>query len=73
MASTLTPAETAQIARQYRRGAGLQHLDLRGGEFAVLGSTLRDIAGAPAGDLLIVHNFDAIARDLRVARNESCC
>jgi len=66
VASTLTPAETAQIAREYRRGAGLQHLDLaRGGEFAVLGSTLRDIAGAPAGDLLIVHNFDAIARDLR--------
>ena len=62
--STLPPADTKAIAKQYRRGAGLQHLDLPGREYAVLGSTLRDISGTPAGDLLIVHNFDAIRHDL---------
>jgi len=64
IASTVSPADTLQIARQYHRGAGLQHLELPNQEYAVLGSTLRDISGAAAGDLLIVHNFDAIARDL---------
>ena len=62
--STLPAADTRAIAMQYRRGAGVQHLDLPGREYAVLGSTLRDISGAPAGDLLIVHNFDAIRQDL---------
>ncbi|MES1261846.1 MAG: ATP-binding protein [Acidobacteriota bacterium] len=64
VASTLTPAETTSIARQYRRGSGLQHLELPGREFAVLGSTLRDVAGVAVGDLLIIHNFDAIGRNL---------
>jgi signal transduction histidine kinase len=64
VASTLSSADTLRIARQYRRGAGLQHMDLPDREYAVLGSTLRDISGAPAGDLLIIHNFDAIGRDL---------
>jgi len=62
--STLPAADTRAIAKQYRRGAGVQHLDLPGREYAVLGSTLRDISGTPAGDLLIVHNFDAIRHDL---------
>ncbi len=64
VASTLSSTDTLQIARQYRRGAGLQHLDLPDREYAVLGRTLGDISGAPAGDLLIIHNFDAIGRDL---------
>jgi signal transduction histidine kinase len=64
VASTLNEAETARIAAQYRRDSGLQNLRLPGRQFAVLGSTLHDIAGAPAGDLLIVHNFDAILHDL---------
>ena len=34
------------------------------GEFAVLGSTLRNVEGAPVGDLLTVHTFDTIRRDL---------
>ncbi len=62
--STLPPADTKAIAEQYRRGAGVQHLDLPGREYAVLGSTLHDISGTPAGDLLIVHNFDAVRHDL---------
>jgi signal transduction histidine kinase len=62
--STLPPVDTKAISKQYRRGAGVQHLDLPGREYAVLGSTLRDISGTPAGDLLIVHNFDAIRHDL---------
>ncbi|HVW83708.1 MAG TPA: ATP-binding protein [Bryobacteraceae bacterium] len=65
VASTLPSSDTSQIAAQYRRGAGLQHLELPNREYAVFGSPLRDIAGAPAGDLLIVHNFDAIRRDLQ--------
>jgi len=64
VASTLSPEETEHIARRYRRGSGLQTVELPGREFAVLGTTLRDVAGAPAGDLLIVHNFDAIRHDL---------
>jgi len=64
VASTLTSDETRAVARQYRRGAGLQLLDLPGRQFAVLGSPLREISGAQAGDLLIVHNFDKIRHDL---------
>lgn len=64
IASTLPAAETKQIADQYRRGSAIQHLELPGREFAVLGSALRDVAGAASGDLLLVHNFDAIRRDL---------
>ena len=64
VASTLTPDETISISRQYRRGSGLQHLELPGREFAVLGSQLRDLSGVAVGDLLIIHNFDAIRRDL---------
>jgi len=65
VASTLSDAETRPIVIQYRRGSGVQDLELPGGrEFAVLGTTLRDLAGAPAGDLLILHNFDSIGRDL---------
>ncbi len=64
VASTLPAAENAPVAQRYRRGPNLQRLDLADGEFAVLGSTLRDIDGAPAGDLLIVHSFDSIRRDL---------
>jgi signal transduction histidine kinase len=64
VASTLRDAETRPIVNQYRRGSGVQDLELPGREFAVLGTTLRDLSGAPAGDLLILHNFDAIRRDL---------
>ena len=65
VASTLSDAETRPIVNQYRRGSGVQDLELPGGrEFAVLGTTLHDLAGAPAGDLLILHNFDSIGRDL---------
>ncbi|MDQ1472863.1 MAG: hypothetical protein QOJ99_4343 [Bryobacterales bacterium] len=66
VASTLTASETTSIARQYRRGAGLQRLDLPDREFAVLGSPLREISGTQTGDLLIVHNFDAVRRDVAV-------
>src|SRR5207248_235903 len=64
LASTLSPEETRQIALQYRRETQLQRLTMDKGEFAVLGSTLRNIEGAPTGNLLIVHTFDAIRRDL---------
>jgi signal transduction histidine kinase len=64
VASTLPAAQSARIAQQYRRGPNLQRLDLADGEFAVLGSTLRDIEGAPVGDLLTVHTFDSIRRDM---------
>jgi signal transduction histidine kinase len=42
----------------------VSELELPDGQFAVLGATLRDLAGAPAGDLLILHNFDSVRRDL---------
>jgi signal transduction histidine kinase len=64
LASTLPEAESSRIAHEFRRGSELQNLDSPSGKLAVLGSTLRDFAGNPVGDLLIVHNFDAVQRDL---------
>ncbi len=64
VASTLPAAQSARIAERYHRGPNLQRLDLADGEFAVLGSTLRNIEGAPVGDLLTVHTFDSIRRDM---------
>jgi signal transduction histidine kinase len=63
--STLSDQETRPIVNQYRRGSGVQDIQLSDREFAVLGTTLRDLSGAPAGDLLILHNFDSIRRDLK--------
>jgi signal transduction histidine kinase len=64
VASTLSADETATVAREYHRGSGLQTASLPGRDLAVLGRTLHDVSGAPAGDLLIVHNFDVLSRDL---------
>jgi signal transduction histidine kinase len=62
--STLGEAETRRIAEQYRRSSDVQDLRLPNGEFAVLGAMLRDFSDAPVGDLLILHNYDSIRRDL---------
>jgi signal transduction histidine kinase len=64
LASTLPAAQSERIARQYQRSPNLQRLDLADGEFAVLGTTLRNIEGAPVGDLLTVRSFDTLRRDL---------
>ncbi|HWF09344.1 MAG TPA: ATP-binding protein [Bryobacteraceae bacterium] len=64
LASTFSPAESLQIAQQYRRDKQLQHITISDGDFAVLGTTLPDIEGAPAGDLLIVQTFNAISRSV---------
>ncbi len=64
VASTLSEAETRPLANEFRRGPDVQQLELPGHEFAVLATTLRDLSGAPAGDLLILHNFDSVRRDL---------
>ena len=68
VASTLNDADTRPLANQYRRGSGLQErvqeIQVPGREFAVLGATLHDLAGAPTGDLLILHNTDSIHSDL---------
>ncbi|HEX4137224.1 MAG TPA: ATP-binding protein [Bryobacteraceae bacterium] len=64
IASTLPAAQSKLIAQQYHRDPNIQRFNPADGEFAILGSTLRDIEGAPAGDLLIVHSFDSIRRDL---------
>jgi signal transduction histidine kinase len=64
VASTLNDAETRPILRQYRRGSGLEELHIANRSFAVMGAVLRDITGTPVGDLLILHNFDSVGRDL---------
>jgi len=64
VASTLSAERSRGIAERYHRDPNLQRLDLANEEFAVLGSTLRNIEGAPVGDLLIVHTFDSIRRDM---------
>jgi signal transduction histidine kinase len=70
VSSTLTADESKLLAREYRRGTAVQRIRLSGREFAVLGTPLHDISGSPAGDLLIVHNFDAIRRDLNSLQNQ---
>lgn len=62
--STLPSEQSARLAARYHRGPNLQRIDLADGDFAVLGTTLRNIEGAPLGDLLTVHTFDAIRREL---------
>jgi signal transduction histidine kinase len=64
VASTLGSEATALIGIDYKPGGGLRHLDFGDREYAVLGTPLKDLAGQPAGNLLIVHNFDAIRRDI---------
>lgn len=64
LASTVAPAQAAEIAQQYHRQPNLQRVQIAAGEFALLGTTLRNIAGTPVGDLLIVHTFDAIRRNI---------
>ena len=64
VASTLPAAQSARIGELYHRDPNLRRFELAGGEFAVLGTTLRNIEGAPVGDLLIVHDFDSIRRDM---------
>src|ERR1019366_6695359 len=64
VASTLPAAGSASIAAQYKSSSKLQRLGLADGEFAVLGSPLRNLEGAPAGDLLIVRSFDLIRRNI---------
>jgi signal transduction histidine kinase len=64
LASSVSAARSSQIATRYRREKQLQHIAIPDGEFAVLGTTLQNIEGAPAGDLLIVHTFDAISRNV---------
>jgi signal transduction histidine kinase len=64
VASTLSDDETRPIVNQYRRSSEVQNIALPARRFAVLGTTLHDLAGSPAGDLLILHNFDSIRRDL---------
>jgi signal transduction histidine kinase len=62
LASTVSPETSKRIAKLYRRNDGVQQILVNRENFGVLGSTLSDIAGRPAGDLLIVHSFDAIRR-----------
>lgn len=64
LASTVALEQSREIAQRYRRRAALQRVQIADGEFAVLGTTLLSIGGVPAGDLLIVHTFDAIRRNL---------
>jgi signal transduction histidine kinase len=64
LASTVSSAQTNQIATQYRRENRVQRVRVRNEEFAVLGSTLLNVGGGPAGDLLILHSFDAIGRTI---------
>jgi signal transduction histidine kinase len=64
VASTLPAAQNERIVERYHRGPNLQRLDLASGELAVLGSTLRNLEGAPVGDLLTVRTFESIRRDL---------
>jgi signal transduction histidine kinase len=64
LASTVPAEQSTEIARQYRRDTSLQRIRIKGGELAVLGTALRNMEGAPAGDLLIVRGFAAISRSV---------
>jgi len=64
LASTLPVEQSNQIAKEYHRGERVQNLRIAGEELAVLGSVLQNADGGPAGDLLIVHTFEAISRNI---------
>jgi signal transduction histidine kinase len=66
LTSTLPENESRQIALAYRNGREVQELDTVGGRMAVLGSPLRDIGNAQAGELLIVHTFDAVSQSIEL-------
>jgi HAMP domain-containing protein len=70
LASTVSPAQSSNIAMQYRRVKRVQQIGIETGDFAVLGTALASIGGAPAGDLLIVHSFDAIKRNVDALQRE---
>jgi signal transduction histidine kinase len=64
LASTLPAAESSEIAKMWHRGGQLKDIETATDRVAVLGTPLRSIEGAPAGDLLIVHSFAAITRGI---------
>jgi signal transduction histidine kinase len=69
-ASTLASGESNRIAALYRRGAALQRIGAEGSEFAVLGSPLLDMRGAPVGDLLIIQDFAGISSSLEAMQRK---
>jgi len=70
IASTLNSGESDRIASFFHRGAALQRIDAQPSEFAVLGSPLLDMRGAPAGDLLIIQDYAGILSSLEAMQRK---
>jgi signal transduction histidine kinase len=57
IASTLRPSVASQVKYEPASPDSLQKLRLGGEDYLVLGSRLRDIEGAPVGELLVLRSF----------------
>lgn len=61
VASTLKQKASLHLASVPGAG-GLERVTLDGGEYAVLGSALRDMQGAPVGEIFIVRAFEGVTQ-----------
>ena len=62
VASTLDEATTAELAAAKLEAQGLTRVTAGRNQYAVIGSPLRDMQGAPVGEILIVKSFDSARR-----------
>jgi signal transduction histidine kinase len=63
--STMPERETWAIAAHDSPGHDPRRVDLPGGEYVVLGSTLADIDGHPLGNVLMVRSYAPLRNDIR--------
>lgn len=62
VASTLKQKASLGLASIHETGTGLQRVTLDGSQYAVLGSALRDMQGAPVGEIFIVRAFEGVTQ-----------
>jgi signal transduction histidine kinase len=62
VASTLKQKASLGLASIHEAGTGLQRVTLDGSQYAVLGSALRDMQGAPVGEIFIVRAFEGVTQ-----------
>lgn len=63
--STMPERETAALVSHDSPGPKPRRIELPGGEFVELGSTLADIDGHPLGDVLMLRSYAPLRNDIR--------
>lgn len=70
VASTLPPAVSSAMTPIAMTAGGLRRSRINHKDYAVIGSELRDMAGNPIGELLIVRSFEAVQHNIaKLERN----